>query len=358
MGVTFGQPGQPNQLTVNLDSIFSTSLANYRKTLADNVSTGNPFFYEVKKSGMWEEADGGSMIQEDLLYDLTPADSYDGFDTLPTTPPEGITAAFFDWRQASGPIAYSEKERKMNKKRIINFVESRIQQTEVGLIQYFNQAVLQGSGDGALTTPKTSPVNGSSSIDPLPKMINFDPTTATNGTIGGIDQSQAANAWWRNRTKTSSATTYSAFLLEADNLWNTCFIGPGGGPNLILVDQVTWELWRAAYYFKYRTEAHEDEDYPFPNFKFNRARVVWDPYVPDVYSNLTSTATYGTAFFINTKFVKIRYESETDFTQTEFIKPANQDTKVAHVLWMGQMTSNNRRKLGVFGKIPRTLTAA
>jgi hypothetical protein len=103
-GITFGNSGQPNQLTLNFDSIFSASLANARKRLSDNISNSNPFFYEMKKNGMYESADGGAYIQEDLMYALTQTDSYDGFDTLNTTPPEGLSAALYDWAQTATPI--------------------------------------------------------------------------------------------------------------------------------------------------------------------------------------------------------------------------------------------------------------
>lgn len=362
-GITFGPSGAGNQLTLNFDAIFATSLANARKTLADNISNSNPFFYEMKKNGMYESCDGGAYIQEDLMYALTTTDSYDGFDTLNTTPPDGITAALYDWAQTATPIPVSNKEKKMNKQRLIDFLATRIKQAELGAIDYWSKAVLQGQipTGGSLYNPRVSTLNGSNSVTPLFQFIQQDPTLGgqSYSKIGGVDQSLASNAWWRNRVSDFSAvTTYSGFLQKAENLLNTCAIGPGGQPKLILVDQTTFELWNAAYYDKYRRTADSDNDYPFPNIKFRGAKIVWDENFPNIFAGTTDTTTItgGGMALVHTDFLKIRYESDTDFVKTEMVRPANQDAEVAHILWMGNITCSNRRKLGLGWKIPRTLT--
>jgi len=90
--------------------------------------------------------------------------------------------------------------------------------------------------------------------------------------------------------------------------------------------------------------------------------LVMDDKTPDAYSNLTSTATYGSMYLLNSQFFKIRpiegrdFEMLTDENGKVFTKPANQDARIGHCAWMGQVTVNNRRKHGVLAKIPRTLT--
>lgn len=352
---TFGQASAPSQLTINFDSLFATSLANSRKTLADNISKSNVILYEAKEAGMYESADGGAYIQEDLMYELAKTSSYDGYDTLNVVGPEGITAAFYEWRQTATPITYSEKERKQNKHRLVDFIQARIQQGELGAIEHFSAALMQGAGTGALSTPLTDPGNGSYSCDPIWKLVQVNP--AASDTVGNINQS--TSSWWRNQYSTfASVTTYQGFLLQADHLFNNCSKGPGGPPTYIIVDQITFELWRAAYYQVYRRMADTQKDYPFPNFLFNNAKVVWDEHFPNLYASTLDTTTTlgGGMLMINSKFLKVRYEAETDFVKTEFVRPANQDAKVAHILWMGNITTNNRRKLGVGHSIPRSLT--
>lgn len=354
MPITFGAGTAPSQVTTNLDALFATTLANYKETLEDAISESNALYYEIRKGGMWQTADGGAYFALDLMYALAPFDSYDGYDELPDTPTDGITQAIYEWRQGAVPISYSEKERKQNKHRIIDLVKAKIKQAELGMIDSFNKFMLQGNviNGGTILTPYTSTVNGSLFVDPLFKIIDFDPTISRS--VGNINQN--TNTWWRNRTATSAATTYAAFLMEWDHLYNTCSRGPGGAPNLIVTDQKTYELLNAAYYQQYRTQLRTDGNYPFENVMFRKAHIVFDQYMPDVFSGTTNTDTYGTAAFINTQFVYMKVETETQFSMTPFQKPPRGDSRLAHILFMGQLCTSNRRKLGVMGKIARTLT--
>lgn len=358
MAITYGAAGQPLQTTTNFDALFSASLANYRKTLTDNISTSNFFFHKMKEMGLWEGRDGGLYLVEDLMYGLSPVDTYDGYDELPLTPTEGITQAQYQWRQIAAPVSISEKERKMNKQRIVDLIASKLKQCEIGMQEAFPKFFLQGSlaGNGAsLITPYTSPKNGSTAFDPLFLLVARDPTAAA-ATVGGIDPS--TSTWWRNQYKDSTATTATAFLAEILQLYNNCSKGPGGPPKIALTDQTTWELFSSAYYFKYRTEATEVGDYPFPVINFFGTEVVWDQYMPNTYANTTdpTTATGGTFTFLNPEFLKVVYENETNFVETEFIRPVNMDAKFKHILFMGGVTMNNRRKQGLLSKIARSLT--
>ena len=359
MAVTFGSGSAPSQVTLNLDSLFGISLAAYRKTLVDNIGAINAFFHEIIRGELYESQDGGSYIQEPLMYALTPADSYDGYDELSTLPTDGLTDAIFQWRQCAAAVAYSMKEIKQNKQKIIDLVKARLMQAEMGLQEYFSQSLLWGAAadGGSLTSPRVSPVNGSLSIDPITSLIAFDPTTSTS--IGNINQS--TSTWWRNKTFTASSTTYDAFLLELDHAFNNTSLGTGGKVNIVLSDETSYELFVHALYQKYR-QIKTNENFPFENTVYKNATVTMDDKVPDAYSGTTSAATYGTFYLINSKFFKMRYEEDSDFEMLKdengktFQKPVNGDSRVGHMAWMGNLTVNNRRKQGVYGKVARTLT--
>lgn len=354
MSITFGSAVAPSQVTLNLDALFATTLASYKNTLEDMITESNAVFYEIKNGGMWQTQPGSAYIAEDLMYELGTFDAFDGYDELPDTPTDGLTQVQYEWRQGAAPISYSEKERKQNKHRLVDLVKAKIKQAEMGIIDGFSKHLLQGSlpESGSLVTPYTSPVNGASFINPLPLLIAYDPTTSR--TVGNINQ--YTYSWWRNRQKESAATTYAALLLEMDNMYNTCSRGPGGPPNVIWTDQKTYELINAAYYQQYRTQLQSDGNYPFENVKFRKAHITFDQYMPDVYSAATTCATYGTMYFVNTQFLSMKVEEETNLSMTPFAKPPKGDSRLAHILFMGQLTTNNRRKHGVLGKIARSFS--
>ena len=371
-GQSFGTSSAPNNITTYLDSVFSTSIANYSKSLKDNIGASNAFLHDLLTGEMYQSADGGTYITEQLMFALAPMDSYDGYDELSTQTTDGITQVQFDWRQMASPISYNMKEVVMNQHKIIDLVDARIQQSEMGIQEGWAQAFMWGNGanGGNLYDPKTSPINQSKSIDPLPRLVSYDVTSSRQ--IGGLDQSLQNQ--WRNKTATSSATTYSAFLYELENMYNTVALGTGGPPTHILVDQTTYQLFIHAYFAIYKANPDAlDGAYPFVGKKFLNAKIIMDDKVPDYYSNAigtlvggsvdNSTLTYGTAIFLNSKFFRIRYWPQRDFTLLKdengkgFVKPINGDSRIGHIGWMGNATVSNRRKHGVLAKIARTLTA-
>lgn len=360
MAATFGSSG-PSQVILNLDSLFGTSLAAYNKTLVDNIGATNAFLHYIIASQNYESQDGGAYIQTPLMYELGTMDSYDGYDTLSTAPMDGITDAIAQWRQLAVPIAYSIKEVKLNKQRIVDLVKARIKQAEMGIQEGFAQALLYGTGDagGSLATPKTSVANGSSNIDPLGLLVKYDPTTATS--VDNIAQN--TYSWWQNKKKESAATTTTGLLQEFMNIYNTVSLGTGGEPELVLCDQVTYELLVLALYNRFR-QTQTDTNFPFQNTVYQKAKLVFDDKVGDWYTDTSSAATYGTALFLNMKFFKLKYESESDFQMLKdengktFQKPIAGDSRVGHIGWMGNTMITNRRKQGVLGKIARTLTVS
>lgn len=370
MAITFGSTSAPSNITTYLDSVFATSLANYRKTLTDNIGASNAVLSAIMASEAYESADGGTDIREPLMYGLAPSDWYDGYDELGTLPTDGISEAVYEWRQQATPIVYNMKQVIQNQHRILDIVKSKISQAEMGMQESFAQAFMWGAvpQGGALTTAASSVVNGATGIEPIAKIIAYNSSSLTVGNIA-----ESSNTWWRCKSATSAATTYSGFMFELENMYNSCALGTGGPPTHILMDQTTYQLFVHAYFSIYKANPDAaDGTYPFVAKKFFKALVVMDDKVPDFYSGTIgtqtggvvdpSTLTYGTAIFVNAKFFKLRYHPDRDFEMLKdengktFAKPINGDSRVGHIAWMGNLTCNNRRKQGVLAKIARTLT--
>lgn len=366
MAVTVGSSLAPSQETINFDALWSQSLAACKKQMTDNIASSNAFFHEIMKRKLYQSEDGGTQIEENLLYELSQMDWYSGYDELPSTPIDGVTKAIFMWAQAAVPISYNMKEVRQNAKKITDLVKTKMKQATLGFQEGWSQALMWGGKPtgGNLYTVPSSPINGSVGINPLPLLIMFDPTVSVS--LGNINQN--TYTWWRNKTKdmSSGITTYDGLVYAFNNIFNTVSLGTGGQPDTILVDQTTFELLVQAYWIHYRKTADTDASYPFTNILWRGARIVMDEKVPDVKNDglpVNGVLTAGTAFLINSDFMKVRYDEERNFDMLTdehgkaFQKPVNQDARLGHLAWMGQTTENNRRKQGVAGGIPRTLTA-
>ena len=124
----------------------------------------------------------------------------------------------------------------------------------------------------------------------------------------------------------------------------------------VVRDQNTFETYENALDVNVRFQNTALGELGFDTIKLRGATCIWDEVVPDVDSG-TEDITKGTAFFLNTNFYKLVIDSETDLEVTPFIEPENQTAKSAKILFMGNATVSNLRKLGVAYATSQTIAA-
>jgi hypothetical protein len=186
--------------------------------------------------------------------------------------------------------------------------------------------------------------------------------------VGNI--SGATHDWWRHTAAvldSASLDTGNAFALAVTTykgmknglyrLYNWCSRGADGtGPNILLGDQVSYETYVNAIQDQRQYQDDKLAQIGFDNIKVRAATFIWDELVPDV-SNGTAAITLGSVFALNTKFYKLVIDSQTDFVTTPFIEPENQTAKTAKILFMGNATVSNMRKLGVAYGVAQTIAS-
>jgi hypothetical protein len=59
-----------------------------------------------------------------------------------------------------------------------------------------------------------------------------------------------------------------------------------------------------------------------------------------------ANCTSGALYMFPSKNLYLVLNSNADYKKTEFVKPSDQDALVAQIIVMGQLVTNNRRKLG------------
>ena len=226
----------------------------------------------------------------------------------------------------------------------------------LGLEELFSKGMLRGQGsidNTSITSARTSPINGSTFIDPLPLLVSYGGT----GTIGGI--AAGTETWWANQTADDSSSSFAGFLKALRSMYNNCAKGGGaakGSPDFHVTDQATYELYEAALAAAHRNPSYETADIPFQNVTFKGKPVVWDEFVPDVKNaDLTPAGSdSGTWYMLNSNYMGVSFDKSHNFTVGDFVNPENQDAKTALILWYGVHWVSNRRKLGVLAGITTT----
>jgi len=305
-------PTSPNS---NFDTLLSTTLANYRSTLTDNVFTARPLTYQLMEKGRIRMLNGGTKIVEPLIYGLNDTvGSYSGFDTIALTPQTGITAAEYDWKQYAASISISgiEEAKNNGEAEIINLLEAKIMQAEESLREGFN-TMFFADGTG----------NSSKNWNGLSNLVD------NTGTVGNIDS--ATYTWWKSYKESTATALTLAMMATA---YNSVSVG-NDHPDVLLTTQTLFEKYEALLQPNLRYTDTKTADAGFQNLLFKAAPVMYD-----------TGCTAGVFFFLNSKYLTLCGHSAKWFQQTEFIRPEDLDARYALIMCYGNLTVRNRAKQG------------
>lgn len=160
-------------------------------------------------------------------------------------------------------------------------------------------------------------LDGTQNADAVPGLDLLVSTTPTVGTVGGIDRSVAANAYWRNQVQTGISTATAGVLTEAmETQWRNCTRVGGEQPNLILMGSKAYDAYRNDAKQTVNREIHftrgdaknaTDINAGVEGVYFKGQLCVWDPVLDQLEADFPgSTIDYDKRiYFLNTKHLKL-----------------------------------------------------
>jgi len=299
----------------NFDALLSTTLANYRDQLTDNIFTARPLTYFLQDRGRIRMLNGGTKIVEPLIYGTnSTVASYSGFDSLSLTPQQGISAAEYEWKQYAASITISgiEEAKNNGEQEIINLLEAKIMQAEESMREGFNQMFF-GNGTG----------NGGKNWNGLANIVE------ASGTVGGIDRS--TESWWRSYEDNGAG---ALTLAQMSTAYNTVSVG-NDHPDMILTTQTLFEKYESLLVSNLRFTDTRTADAGFQNLLYKAAPVVYDVHCDT-----------GVMYFLNSKYLTLVGHTNKWFAQTSFVSPEDVDAKYALILCYGNLTCRNAKKQG------------
>ena len=301
----------------NFDALLSTTLANYRDQLTDNIFTARPLTYFLQDKGRMRMLNGGTKIVEPLIYGTNATvGSYSGYDSIALTAQAGITAAEYDWKQYAASIAISgiEEAKNNGEQEIINLLEAKIMQAEESMREGFNQMFFaDGSG------------NSGKDWNGLGNLVE------ASGTVGGINRATSGNEYWRSYEENTSA---ALTLAQMSTAYNSVSVG-NDHPDMVLTTQTLFEKYEALLQPQLRYTDTKTADAGFQNLLFKAAPVVYDEH-----------CTAGIVYFLNSKYLTLVGHSGKWFEQTAFVRPEDLDARYALIMCYGNLTCRNAAKQG------------
>jgi hypothetical protein len=342
--------------TLVWDDIVSTTLNNTRSIRYDAIFRRSPFWAFLHMQGRKEMIDGGILIQRAVEYATNgTVKSYDGYEVLDLTPQEGLTSLTDELREIAGSVVISRKEERQNSGRaqIISLIEQKISNLDRSFSQKMNEFLLDPTG--------ASMTAGNSGKDPNPLTVVV--SKAAN-TVHNIVES--SNSWWAPKrtasaSKNGNTINYTEFKQELRNLYNTCSKHEGSRPNFILTSQEVSEKYEESLEGQVRYGSTEMANLGFDTVMLRGAQVAWDEICPrqanndgDIVAWDSGSKDEHVAYFLNTDFLKLFVDSQTDLVNRPFMDSVDQTAKSALVLLMCQLICTNRRTQGILTGIQPT----
>jgi hypothetical protein len=172
------------------------------------------------------------------------------------------------------------------------------------------------------------------------------PLANTTGVYGGIDRSTAIGAFWRNKkfqaTVDGSGLATSATLIP---YWNSFVISLTRGtdrPSLVVAGQSLYAMVQSASQPLQRTMKADSFSIGFNALDFQG--------IPVVFDTVSAGLATSTAYFLNTKYLKLKTQKDANFTAADDKASVNQDAVVKSILWMGNLTCSNGSLQGIYSK--------
>jgi hypothetical protein len=320
------------------DTILSTTMHNYRKTLTDNIFNSRPLLNYLMSNGRVRTVSGGISIVEPVSPYLGDVGSYTPWGQVTVTPVDTATSAQFDWKQLYATIGISGLEEAQNnsKEMIVNLLEAKIQQAEDTLRSFLNQQLF-GTQASPAATDFTS-------------IIDLVDDSNAN-VVGGITPNDTTEAWWKSVVAAVGAVDAAGLEDAMRTAYNQSSDSGSDRVNSLFTDADTFGFYESTLTPQVRYTDVKKANLGFQNLMFKNVPIFWDFDCPE-----------GVMLGLNSKYVGLAIHSDRNFKQSPFTDnlsgsvsgapgagvgaaSANAlDARVSFITTYGNTTIRNRRR--------------
>jgi hypothetical protein len=314
-----------------LSELVTTTLRNRSGVIADNMGKNNALLARLNKRGKVKPVSGGRTIVRELSYaENSTFQRYSGYEALNVSPSDVISAAEFDWKQASVAVTISGLEQAMNSgaDALLDLLESRIEVAEKTMQ---NNLSADMYSDGTASNGKQ--------IGGLQLLIADTPTS---GTVGGINR--ATYAFWRNQS--FSATSDGGSAASAANIqryMNAMYMRTmrqSDKVDLIMADTNYYQFYWSSLQAIQRITSTDMAAAGFTSLQYMGADVVAD-------GGIGGGCPTNHMYFLNSDYIFWQPHRDRNMVPLDTVRSINQDATVQLIIFMGNMTMSNAELQGV-----------
>lgn len=282
----------------------------------DNIFEEIPFW-----DAMWKKKkmiDGGrqQQIPVDTAQNTT-IQSFSGYDTFSTVPQDTARTAVFAYVNKGGTVSISWEEMR----------ETANDDVRVFDLVAHKRNNAAASMRDALNVDAFAAAPGAKDINSLPFLIT------TTGTVGGINSATAT--WWRSQEQTAVGAFTTNGLTAMRALWNSIRRQGHGNPDVLLTTQTVYEAYEAELDVDVRYADASKLGRGAESLSFHKQPLFFD-----------ADMTAGEMYFLNTKHISLKVDTDGDMKFGEFQEPTDQMVFTSKFAFRGQLIIDARRAHG------------
>ena len=303
----------------DFNRLTTATMQKYLSTFEDVIFTSKPWLYIVTNFGNVETLDGGTQINQPLMYaELGNQGSYSGADTFLTEDDEGLTMATYNWKNYYAAIKLNNDELAQNAgvNAVLRIVENEVKRAELSISESLDAIwLLDGTG------------NNNKDFSGLAAIVS------ATSTYGGI--APATNTWWQSTMDSNAYDLSSEGFSQLRTMYLTLAEG-NDFPTNILTTQTLYASIDALFEQRQRFMDPSVANQGFVTIQFENAPVMYD-------RNLTA----GFIYVLNMKYITLYKLGSDWFKMSDWLEPVNQDVRVKKIILRGELACSNRKRQGL-----------
>lgn len=176
-------------------------------------------------------------------------------------------------------------------------------------------------------------------------------TVPNVGTLGGIDQSLAANAYFRNQVQLD--VTKATLVQKMETMFRACTRVGGHRPNFILAGSLFIDTYQAVADTTINRQMTVSGktgpmDIAINEINYKGIPIIWDPLMEDLDTAFSPTQEWvSRCYFLNTNYLKLRPAQGQDMVSRKPPRAYDRYTHYWAMTWRGGVTTNHPGSMGV-----------
>jgi hypothetical protein len=313
-------------MALSVTHIAAHAFDKHAPDIADAIIEHNLLSAWLREKGRMKVMDGGKTFHEKVIYDEINGAGWIAKDAeIPLIRNDNVTDAEYNIRVIAMPlkIFHLDKSMAQGESQIASIVETLIQSAKSTMSNLMGIAVFNDGSD-------TNALHGL-------RLLIAD---ANDKTVGGIDS--GTYSWWERQLGTS----ISAFGTSQEGeknisaLIRACAGNDHDWPDLLVTTSTVFGLYRAALTNIVRLADTKVGNLGFQSLDFQGIPFSWDFNCPS-----------GHLYCINSKYMTLRVLRGGEFVTSDWERVQGQLADYATMHAYVQLTTNNRKKLGVITSI-------